>query len=87
MARYSLFIKRSAAKEIEAIPTKKDRQRVIARIASLADEPRPRGCQKLSGGEKYRVRQGRYRILYTVEDDRLVIVVVKVGDRKEVYGR
>ena len=87
MARYRLFVKRSAAKEIETIPTKKDRQRVVARIASLADEPRPRGCQKLAAGERYRVRQGRYRILYTIEDDRLVIVVVKVGDRKEVYGQ
>jgi mRNA interferase RelE/StbE len=87
VARYRLFIKRSAAKEIEAIPTKKDRRRVVARIGSLADEPRPRGCQKLSGAEKYRVRQGRYRVLYLIEDDRLVITVVKVGDRKAVYGR
>ena len=85
MASYRLFLKPSAAKEIEAIPTKKDRQRVITRIRSLATDPRPPGCQKLSGAEKYRVRQGRYRILYTVEDDRLIVFVVRVGDRKDVY--
>lgn len=87
MASYRLFIKTSAAKEIEAIPTKKDRRRVVDRIRSLADEPRPPGCRKLSGAERYRLRVGRYRILYTIEDDRLVVTVVKVGDRNEVYRR
>ena len=85
MASYRLLIKSSAAKEIEAIPTKKDRRRVVARIRALAADPRPPGCQKLSGAEKYRVRQGRYRILYRIEDDRLIVFVVKVGDRKDVY--
>ncbi len=85
MASYRLFLKPSAAKEIEAIPTKKDRQRVVSRIRSLATDPRPPGCQKLSGAEKYRVRQGRYRILYTIEDDRLIVFVVRVGDRRDVY--
>ena len=78
-------IKRSAVREIEAIPTKKDRKRVVARIRSLADDPRPRGCQKLSGAEKYRVRQGRYRIVYSIEDDCLLIMVVRVAHRKDVY--
>ena len=87
MASYKLFIKPSAAKEIEAIPTKKDRHRVVEKIRSLADEPRPAGCRKLSGAERYRLRVGRYRILYAIEDDRLVVTVVKVGDRKDVYRR
>ncbi len=85
MARYRLFVKPSAVKEIEAIPTKKDRQRVVTRIGSLATDPRPPGCQKLSGAEKYRLRQGRYRILYKIEDDRLVVTVVRVRHRKDVY--
>ena len=87
MASYKLFIKPSAAKEIAAIPTKKDRRRVVEKIRSLADEPRPAGCRKLSGAERYRLRVGRYRILYAIEDDRLVVTVVKVGDRKDVYRR
>ena len=73
MARFRLFIKRSAVKDIEAIPTKKDRLRVVARIRALAIDPRPPGCQKLSGAQKYRIRQGRHRILYTIEDDRLIV--------------
>ena len=85
MERYRLFIKPSAVKEIESIPVKKDRQRIVARIRTLADDPRPQGCVKLSGANKYRVRQGKYRILYKIEDDRLVVIIVKVGQRKDVY--
>jgi mRNA interferase RelE/StbE len=85
VASYKLLIKRSAVREIEAIPTKRDRQRVVARIRALASDPRPPGCQKLSGAEKYRVRQGRYRILYSIEDDRLIVIVVRVAHRKDVY--
>ena len=85
MARYRLFIKPSAVKEIEGIPTQRDRRRVVDRIASLADNPRPRGCQRLSGADKYRVRQGRYRILHTLQDDRLVVTVVRVAHRKDAY--
>lgn len=85
MASYRLFIKPSAVKEIEAIPTRPDRRRVVRRIESLADDPRPPGCQKLSGSEKYRVRQGRYRILYIIRDDRLTVTVVRVADRKHAY--
>jgi mRNA interferase RelE/StbE len=85
VARYSVRIKPSAIKEIEAIPFKKDRQRVVARIRSLADDPRPPGCQKLSAAEKYRVRQGRYRILYSIEDMQLTVTVVRVAHRKDVY--
>lgn len=84
-SRYRIEIKRSAAKEIRAIPRKKDRQRVVARIEALADDPRPPGCVKLSGWDAYRIRQGVYRIVYTVADDTLVIEVVKVGHRRDVY--
>ncbi len=85
MAKYKLRIKKSAAKELEAIPRKADRQRIIARIKSLADNPRPSGCKKLSGSERYRLRQGSYRIIYAIEDDELVVYVVKIGNRKHVY--
>lgn len=84
MASYSVRIKRSAAKELEAIPPK-DRKRIIARIEGLRDEPRPSGCEKLSGEEKYRIRQGDYRILYEIVDGELIVTVVKVGNRRDVY--
>lgn len=86
MASFSLRIKPSAAKEIEGIEPKAVRQRVIARIQALAENPRPPGCEKLSAREgSYRVRQGDWRILYAIEEDRLVVLVVKVGHRREVY--
>lgn len=85
MASYSIRIKRSAQKEIEAVGTKKDRQRIVARIAALADDPRPPGSEKLSASSFYRVRQGQYRIVYEIQDDVLVIIVIKVGHRKNVY--
>ncbi len=85
MASYKLLIKPSAAKEIESAP-KKDRLRIIKRIRELSSDPRPAGCEKLSGhDDKYRVRQGTYRIVYSVSDVGLVVCVVKVGHRKEVY--
>jgi mRNA interferase RelE/StbE len=80
VARYKLRIKKSAAKELEAISRNADRRRIVARIEALADDPRPAGCTKLSGSERYRIRQGSYRIVYAVEDDQLVVYVVKVGD-------
>ena len=83
--RYRIEIKRSAAKEIRAIGRKKDRQRVVARIQALANDPRPPGCTKLSGRDAFRVRQGEYRIVYAVADDVLVVEVVKVGNRRDVY--
>ncbi len=84
MASYRVFIKPSAAKEIEALPTK-DRRRVVTRIRRLGVEPRPSGTEKLSGGEKYRLRQGDYRILYLIDDADRAVIVVKVGHRREVY--
>ena len=80
-----MFIKLAAAKEIERLPTKKLRRAIVARIRSLATDPRPPGCVKLSGADKYRVRHGAYRILYRIEDDRLIVVVVRVAHRKSAY--
>ncbi len=85
MAKYKLRIKKSAAKELEAIPRKSDRRRIVSRIEALAENPRPNGCQKLSGSERYRIRQGSYRVVYAIEDDLLVVYVVKIADRKSVY--
>ena len=85
MARYKILIKASAAKEIERLSARKDRRRVVDRIRRLADDPRPNGCEKLSGQERYRVRQGNYRIIYSIDDDILTVHVVKVGDRKDIY--
>ena len=81
---YSIEIKKSAAREIEALPLRARRQ-VVERIGFLADDPRPRGCEKLVGGERYRVRQGDYRIVYSVEDARLIVWIVKIGHRRDVY--
>jgi mRNA interferase RelE/StbE len=86
VASYSLEIKRSAARELAQLPPK-DRGRVVARIRSLADDPRPVGAEKLSGQERYRVRQGDYRILYEIEDQVVRVVVVKLGHRQDVYRR
>jgi len=83
--KYKVSIKRSVVKEIEAIPQKKERQRIIRRIGQLAEDPRPPGSKKLSGNDKYRLRQGSYRIVYSIEDKELIVIVVKVGHRKDVY--
>ncbi len=86
MASYRVLIKASAAKEIEAVDPKKDRQRIVAAIRSLADNPRAPGCEKLAGeDDRYRIRVGRYRVIYSVGDGELVVVVVRVGHRKNVY--
>lgn len=85
MERYKVLIKPSAVKEIEAIPRKKDRQLIAQKIKQLATDPRPHGCQKLSGHDRYRLRQGLYRIIYSIEDNELVVYVVKVGHRKDIY--
>lgn len=85
MARFEVLIKRSAVKEIESIARKKDRQRVVRRIGQLAEDPRPPGCRRLSGRDRYRLRQGSYRIVYAIEDEKLIVYVVKVGHRRDVY--
>lgn len=87
MAKYNLLIKPSAGKELAAIGLKKDRQRIVEIIRSLSDDPRPTGSRKLSGEEKYRVRCGDYRIVYSIEDTLIVVYVIKIGHRREVYRR
>lgn len=84
MAVYELIVRTSVSTDLRAIP-KKDLERVLARIAALATEPRPPGCEKLSSRERYRLRQGRYRILYEIQEARLTVTVVKVGHRRDVY--
>ena len=78
MARYRLLFKKSVTKDLCAIP-KKDVQRILKRIKALADTPRPDGCEKLTKQERYRVRQGLYRVVYEIKDDMLVVTVVMVA--------
>jgi mRNA interferase RelE/StbE len=82
---YRLLIKPSAVKELAAIPLKKERKQVAARIRDLAAVPRPPGCEKLTAQERYRARQGPYRIVYAVDDRARTVTVVKIGHRKDVY--
>ena len=84
MAEYKIYFKRSAVKDLDAI-SKKDLQRIINRIDLLKKDPRPTGCEKLSGQERYRVRQGNSRIVYSIQDDVLIVWVVKIGHRRDVY--
>ena len=84
MARYELRFKPSVARDLRGIP-RADVRRILARIETLRDDPRPSGSEKLSTQERYRVRQGDYRILYTVADAELIVEVVKVGHRRDVY--
>ena len=86
MARYEVRFRKSVGKDFDPIP-KRDAQRIVAAIASLADDPRPPQCKKLSGSEKYRLRCGAYRVLYEIQDDVLVVCVVKVGHRRKVYRK
>ncbi|WP_026332726.1 MULTISPECIES: type II toxin-antitoxin system RelE/ParE family toxin [unclassified Thioalkalivibrio] len=86
MEKYRLVFKKSVAKDLRSIPNK-DVARILQRMEALQDHPRPVGSEKLSGQERYRIRQGVYRIIYEVVDDLLVVTVVKVGHRKQVYRR
>jgi mRNA interferase RelE/StbE len=84
MAEYKVFFRKSVEKDFKVIP-KKDVKKILDRIETLAENPRPPGCEKLTGQQRYRLRQGRYRILYSIQDDELTVWVVKVGHRKEIY--
>lgn len=84
MARYELRFKPSVAKDLRGVPTA-DLRRILGRIETLRDDPRPPGCEKLSAHERYRVRQGNYRIVYCVLGAEVVVEVVKGGHRREVY--
>lgn len=83
--RYRVIIRKRAAKELEAIGHLRDRRAVLARIVALADDPRPPGCTKLSGEDAYRVRQGDYRILFTIDDADVLIEAIRIGHRRDVY--
>jgi mRNA interferase RelE/StbE len=85
MARYELRVKPSVAKDLRGLP-KADVRRILERIETLRDDPRAPGCEKLAGGsELYRVRQGTYRIVYTIDDEQVIVEVVRVGHRGDVY--
>ena len=84
MASYELVFKKSVAKDLRRVPNA-DVARILDRIRALADDPRPSGCEKLSGLERYRIRQGAYRIVYEVSDHKLIVLVVKIGHRRDVY--
>ena len=84
MAEYKIYFKESVEKDFCEVP-KKDLQKILSRIEALAKDPRPPGHEKLSGQEKYRVRQGLYRIIYSIQDKELTVWVVRVGHRKDVY--
>jgi mRNA interferase RelE/StbE len=84
MAVYKIYFKKSVEKDFNGIP-KKDLKKILDRIELLAEDPRPLGCEKMTGRQRYRLRQGRYRILYSIRDDELTVWVVKVGHRKDIY--
>ena len=87
MAKYKIFFTETFYRNLKVIPAR-DTKRILSRIEGLAEDPRPTGSQKLAGQpDRYRVRQGNYRIIYSIEDKQLVVVVVKVGHRREVYDR
>ena len=81
---YNLFVKKSAERELRALP-KQDLRRVTERLLRLSHNPRPPGCEKLSGHDQYRIRQGDYRIVYAIDDAARVVTLVKVGHRRDVY--
>ncbi|MCX5836095.1 MAG: type II toxin-antitoxin system RelE/ParE family toxin [Deltaproteobacteria bacterium] len=84
MAAYKIYFRESVEKDFSPMP-KEDIQKILRRIEALGEDPRPSGCEKLTGQERYRVRQGRYRIVYSIQDEALTVWIVKVGHRKDVY--
>lgn len=87
MGKYSVYIKPSAVKELEAVKLKKERQKIAEMIKQLSSDPRPAGCQKLSGQNRYRLRQGNYRILYEISENNPSVHIVKIAHRKDVYKK
>jgi mRNA interferase RelE/StbE len=84
MAGYKIYFRESVEKDFRSIP-KKDIKKILQKIELLASEPRPQGCEKLTDQERYRIRQGRYRIVYSIQDDELTVWIVKVAHRKDIY--
>ena len=86
MAAYRLLIKASAGRELERVGTKSDRRRIVERIQALAEDPRPHESEKLAGyADRYRIRQGHFRVVCLIDDQRREVTIFKVGDRKDVY--
>ena len=86
MGRYRVVFRKSITPDMRRIPNR-DLRRILETIDALSEDPRPPGVEKLSGQERYRVREGDYRIIYEVKDDQVIVVVVKIGHRKDVYRR
>ena len=84
MAVYRVYFRESVEKDFRVIP-RTDLKKILQRIRLLSMEPRPVGCEKMTGQERYRLRQGRYRIVYSIQDDYLTVWIVKVAHRKDVY--
>lgn len=84
MAKFKIAFRKSTQKDLRAIQ-RPDQIRILQKIETLADDPRPYGCKKLSGQERYRIRQGNFRILYEIQDKKLIVTVVKIGNRRDVY--
>ena len=84
MAEYKIYFRESVEKDFKVIP-KKDVKKILQRIELLATEPRPLGCEKLTDQERYRIRQGRYRIVYSIQDNEFTVWIVKVAHRKDIY--
>jgi mRNA interferase RelE/StbE len=86
VASYSVLIKTSAGKELAAVGSKNDRERLVTRIQGLTTNPRPHGSEKLAGyANRYRVRQGNFRIVYLIDDEASAVTIYKIGHRKDVY--
>jgi mRNA interferase RelE/StbE len=84
MAEYEILFKESVWKDLKKIP-KRELKKILSRVEKLCNDPRPMGCEKLTGDELYRIRQGNYRIVYSILDNELSVWVIKVGHRKDVY--
>jgi mRNA interferase RelE/StbE len=84
MAAYKIYFRESVEKDLKKI-SKKDVEKILQRIKSLATEPRPPSCEKLTDQERYRIRQGRYRIVYSIQDEEHTVFIVKLAHRKDIY--
>jgi len=86
MAAYKIYFKKSVLKDLKNIPDK-DLRRIIKRIASLSENPRPQGYEKLSDQDLYRIRQRNYRIVYSIKDNILTVWIIKIGHRRDIYRK
>lgn len=84
MAEYEILFKESVWKDLKKIP-KRELKKILSRVEKLGNDPRPMECEKLTAEELYRIRQGNYRIVYSIQDNELTVWFIKVGHRKDVY--